>query len=50
MNPIIIPKSREVKLPQYLKDIQELPKFIQENNLRLFSKEDTTIVHYQLLY
>jgi len=37
------PKPKEVKLPQYLRDIEELPKFIQENQLKLFPKEDTTI-------
>jgi len=37
------PKPREGKLPQYLSEIAELPKFISENSLKLFPKEDTSI-------
>jgi len=40
-----IPKTKEVKLPQYLSEIAELPKFIQENHIKLFPKEDTTVEH-----
>jgi ornithine decarboxylase len=35
--------GKEVKLPQYLSEIAELPRFIQENNIKLFSKEDWTV-------
>jgi len=38
-----IPKTKDVKLPQYLSEIAELPKFIQENHIKLFPKEDTNI-------
>ena len=37
------PKTKEVKLPQYLSEIAELPKFIQENNIKLFPKEESNV-------
>lgn len=36
-------KPKEVKLPQYLSEIAELPKFIQENNIKLFPKDETSV-------